>query len=138
LYQITGYFCNTTADPRVEKIGDISYLIESESGKVIYSFTAEFGGNATVSIGTPLSEDAMERTRCRARAFPVDGTLAKVANLLIESQETGTNELRAFIAAWSSLEIFVSAMFKAVYGRSVVPDHVIECFHVRQTLFQSS
>jgi hypothetical protein len=103
------------ADPRVEKIGDVSYLIESESGKVIYSFSIE-GPPVTLSVSTPLSEDAMERARSRARAFPVDRTLAKIANLLIESQETKTNELRAFIAAWSALEMFVSSLFKAVYG----------------------
>lgn len=101
-------------DPRIEKIRDISYLVEAESGKPIYSFTFQ-GGFVDASVASPLSEDVMERARIRARAFPVDGTLAKVANLLIESQERRTNELRAFVAAWSALEIFVSAMFKNIY-----------------------
>jgi len=42
------------ADTRIEKIRDVKYLIESESGKVIYSFTAKLG-NATPSLSIPLS-----------------------------------------------------------------------------------
>ena len=101
--------------PVLMKNGKVS-LIESESGKLIYSFTAEFGGNVTVSLASPLSEGAIEHARSRAQAFLLDGTLAKVANLLIESQELRTDGLRAFIAAWSALEIFISATFKAVYA----------------------
>jgi hypothetical protein len=102
------------ADTQIEKVGDVSYLVESQSGKYIYSFTAKFGG-AKLTLSSSLSKEGLEHAQERALAFPNEGTLAKVANLLIESQEIRTNELRAFIAAWSALEIFVTATFKAVY-----------------------
>ena len=43
--------------------------------------------------------------------------MCKVANLLIQSLETGTDELRSFIAAWAALEIFVNSQFKGEYDR---------------------
>lgn len=102
------------ADTRIEKVQDISFLIETKTKKPIYCFTAELG-TATVRVSTPLTDDIVKKARAHARAFPTDRKLARVADLLIESKEIGTNELRAFIAAWSALEMFVSSTFKTTY-----------------------
>jgi hypothetical protein len=41
--------------------------------------------------------------------------LARPVSLLITSLDNATDELQGFIAAWSALEIFVNATFKATY-----------------------
>jgi hypothetical protein len=102
------------ADGRIDKVGDVSCLVEPGTEKPIYSFSFAMG-LAKLSVAKPISADAIHRVRELLERLPRDGPLAKVVNLLIESQETTTNDLRAFIAAWSALEIFVAALFKATY-----------------------
>lgn len=102
------------ADTRIQKVRDISFLIEDKTKKPLYCFTAELG-TPTVRVSIPLTDDIVKKARAHARAFPTDRKLARVADLLIESKEIGTNDLRAFISAWSALEMFVNSTFKTTY-----------------------
>ena len=104
------------ADRRVQKVADVCYLVEPDTGKRIYSFTLE-GGTPTISISVLLSNEAIEHVRRQAPTLAADDTLAKIASLLMESLETRTSDLRSFVAAWAALEIFVNATFRAVYNR---------------------
>jgi hypothetical protein len=107
------------ADPQIERIGEVIYLVEPNSEKPIYTYTAEFGV-ARLSIASPLPEaiisDAAKRiSKIVDKKIIGDKTLARPVSLLITSLNRATDALQAFIAAWSALEIFVNASFKATY-----------------------
>lgn len=103
-------------DLRVKKVGDVSYLWESGTGKAIYSSTMN-AGRAVVSVSGPLQDETTEFVRIHAKRLCTDRPLSKVANLLIQSLETATDEIRSFIVAWAALEIFVNSLFKDRYDR---------------------
>ena len=48
------------ANTRVQKVGDVCYLVEPGTGKPIYSFT-EVGGTPTVSIIASVSSETIRR-----------------------------------------------------------------------------
>ncbi len=102
------------ADRQVEKIGEIVYLDDAENRKPIYSFTVSSGG-ARVSQSTPMTEDEISAAGPRVSALMADEAMARPVSLLQLSFDQRTDALQAFIAAWSALEIFVNANFKAIY-----------------------
>lgn len=69
-------------------------------------------GRPTVSIAMPASVKDLALAPRRATALAASPKLQKAASLLVESLDRGTSPLRAFIAAWSALEIFVNVAFK--------------------------
>lgn len=104
------------ADQRIQKVGDVSYLIEPDKGRPVYSFS--FTGRAVgLSISSTISQEAIEYAGQSAVAFLDDDTLAKVANLWVSSLNSDGADLRAFIAAWAALEIFINGMFKSTYDK---------------------
>jgi hypothetical protein len=102
------------ADPRVQKIGDVIYLVDPNTGKPIYTYEFQMGA-ARLSLASPLTQDAITAAAAMVLKLNADSTIARAAGLLITSLEQATDQLQAFIAAWSALEIFVNATFKATY-----------------------
>lgn len=102
------------ADRQIEKLGDVMYLIDPENEKPIYSFSIE-GGSPRISIASPLSDDVAAEAARHAPQIVGDRTLAKPASLLVTSLDQSKGSLQVFIAAWSALEIFINATFKATY-----------------------
>src|SRR3954447_26386013 len=99
---------------KIEKVGEVIYLVESDDGKPIYTFSAELG-SARGSVASPLSELIVANAAKRISKVMSDKTLLRPTSLLITSLNRTTDALQAFIAAWSALEIFVNASFKARY-----------------------
>lgn len=110
----SGLSLPATADRQVERIGEAIYLREAESGKPIYTFSFT-AGTARLSIAAPLAAEFATEVAQRAQKIRNDGAFGRPANLLITSLTRETDALQAFIAAWSALEIFVNATFKATY-----------------------
>jgi hypothetical protein len=102
------------ADRQIERIGEAIYLVDTESHKPIYSFSLT-AGSLRVSLASPLPEGMVAAARKRVSRIIGDKTLVRPADLFITSINQATDALQAFIAAWSGLEIFVNANFKATY-----------------------
>ena len=102
------------ADRRIEKIGDVVYLLDPENGKPIYTFNFQ-GGFARASVATPLTHSVIEESAALAPKIAANMKIARPVSLLITSLDDDTEKLQAFIAAWSAVEIFVNATFKATY-----------------------
>lgn len=109
-----GISLKDNADRRIEKVGDVVYLVDPENDKPIYAFTMQAGA-ARASIANPLSQDVITQAAARAPHLMTDRAMVRPVNLLITSLDQSTNELQAFIAAWAALEIFINATFKATY-----------------------
>jgi hypothetical protein len=105
----------TNADRRVEKTGDVVYLVDSDDGKPIYTFAFQ-GGSARASIASPLTQGIIAESAALAAKLATNKTMARPSSLLITSLDDATYELQGFIAAWSALEIFINGTFKATYG----------------------
>jgi hypothetical protein len=101
-------------DPSIQKVGEVIFLVDADSGKPIYTFAFQ-GHAARMSLAGPLAHDAIKGAAALATKLIVDDTIARSARLLTTSREQATDKLQAFIAAWSALEIFVNATFKATY-----------------------
>ena len=102
------------ADRQVEKVGEVIYLVDPDNGKPIYTFNIQ-GGAARFSLASPLTEDLVVDAGKRVSKVIGDKTLERPSSLFITSLNQATDTLQAFIAAWSALEIFVNASFKATY-----------------------
>lgn len=102
------------ADRQVEKVGEVIYLVDPDNGKPIYTFNIQ-GGAVGISLASPLTEDLVVDAGKRVSKVIGDKTLERPSSLLITSLNQATDALQAFIAAWSALEIFVNASFKATY-----------------------
>lgn len=100
------------ADRQVERVGEVVYLVDPESEKPIYAFTMSAGA-ARVSIASPMTADVIAEAGSRVARMMDDKAMARPASLLNTSFNQGTDALQGFIAAWSALEIFVNASFKA-------------------------
>jgi hypothetical protein len=102
------------ADRQIERIGEVIYLVDPDSEKPIYTYSAQIDA-PRLSIASPLTEAIISNAATRISKTIDDKTLARPASLLITSLNRATDALQAFIAAWSALEIFVNANFKATY-----------------------
>ena len=102
------------ADRKIEKIGEVVYLLDPDSGKPIYAFSFR-GGHARMSVASRLTQSAIRETAVLASKLSADNTLTRPKSLLVTSLDEAIDGLQGFIAAWSALEIFVNATFKATY-----------------------
>jgi hypothetical protein len=99
-----------------EAVAHGSYLITND-GKVVHSFSAEFGAmNAYVS--SPMNDDQIVRAAADIELILKSGNLGRTVRLHAQSLDRATDNFRAFISAWSALEIFVGKIF-AVYQREL-------------------
>jgi hypothetical protein len=104
----------TNADRQIESVGETIYLVEPDTEKPIYTFSVQMGA-PKLSLATPLSDAVVSEAAKRISKVISDKTLVRPASLLFTSLNRTTDPLQAFIAAWSALEIFVNATFKATY-----------------------
>lgn len=102
------------ADRQIERVGEVVYLVDPDSEKPIYTFSAGMGA-PRLSMVTPVTEAIVSDAAKRISKVVGDRTLARPTSLLITSINRATDALQAFIAAWLALEIFVNANFKATY-----------------------
>lgn len=102
------------ADHQIERVGEVIYLVEPGSEKPIYTFSVQIG-SPRLSIISPLSEAAVSDATKRIPRLFGDKTLGRPASLVVTSVDRATDALQGFLAAWSALEIFVNATFKATY-----------------------
>jgi hypothetical protein len=101
-------------DRQAEKLGEVVYLVESESDKPIYSFTMSMG-TARASLSSALTTDMISSAGNRVTTLLLDESMSRPMSLLNTSFDENTSPLQAFMASWSALEIFVNATFKATY-----------------------
>lgn len=111
---ILGLSLPTNADRQIERIGEVIYLVEPDTEKPIYTYTFEISA-PRLSIASALTEAVVSDAARRISKITDDKAFARPASLLITSLNRATDALQAFISAWSALEIFVNANFKATY-----------------------
>jgi len=97
----------------IKKVGDIAYFLDSQSGKPIYTLAFRGSARATVSGGADVAW--VKLAGGYSQQIASDKRMATVARLLVQSLETGSSNLRSFIAAWSALEVFTNVVFKDSY-----------------------
>jgi hypothetical protein len=102
------------ADHQIERVGEAIYLVDPDNGKPIYTFSVQ-GGSARLSVASPLTGEIVAAAGRRVSKVIGDKQLARPTSLLVTSLNRTTDALQAFVAAWSALEIFVNAGFKATY-----------------------
>lgn len=102
------------ADRRIEILGDVVFLIDPSDGKPIYDFSAQFG-EVRLSVASPLTGQVISEAAVLAPKLVTLKDMARPTSLLITSFEVTTDNLQAFIAAWSALEICVNTTFKSTY-----------------------
>lgn len=128
------------ADPRVSKVAEGMYLTSSDSDKPTYSFTFTAGA-LRVSVGTMLDKSSENRIASYAMRLFGDQNLQRVLDQFVQSLTEDKDEFRAFLAAWTALEIFINTMFKRTYERcwfeklrSVTPDSAQSYFDTIQSV----
>lgn len=101
-------------DRQYALVGETGYLTEPGRSEPIYSVgMVAMGGRASVS--NSLDTANAERIARQAAKLVEDGGLERSSRLLSLSHDQKTDELQAFLAAWSALEIFVQKSFSAQY-----------------------
>ena len=99
------------AEPRFDRVGESIYLV-NEDGRITYSMT--FTAGAVSAAVRRLAPDLPESVAMYASASRKKGSpdLTTVYSLLRSAVDGRTEPLRAFISAWSALEIFTNKVFK--------------------------
>jgi hypothetical protein len=105
---------SANADRKMERLGRVIYLVEPDHPKPIYTFTPELGA-LKLSLASPITGTVLSNVAKRIPKLGAEKALARPISLLTTSLDRRTDELEAFIAAWSALEIFVNATFKTTY-----------------------
>jgi len=114
---LAGLSIGGRGDYDFEAISSGSYLI-NDDGKVIHSFTAEVG-SVRAYVSAPLRDDQIARVRESIGLLKRSGELARVAGLYAQSINRATDNFRAFVSAWSALEILIGKIFP-IYHRELV------------------
>ncbi|MBA2588717.1 MAG: hypothetical protein H0U98_08850 [Alphaproteobacteria bacterium] len=102
-------------DRKCEKLAQVVYLKDAAS-KVIYALSMG-GGAVDAYTAGQLTDQAISDSGNLTGMLAADTVLTRSVSLLVASMEIGRDELEAFLIAWSALEIFVNASFKATYGQ---------------------
>lgn len=98
---------------RFERIASGSYLVDAD-GLVVHSISFSGGGQATVS--QVISDVHIEAMRAFIAPLRLAPELEQALDLHAQSLNRQETELRAFMAAWNSLEQFVKEVKKTRYG----------------------
>lgn len=91
------------------QVSDGSYLT-TEDGRVVHSASAEAGGLG-MYVSHRLSEEQKKRVQADIPLALGAGSLERVLRLHAQSLGKSTDNYRAFLAAWSALEILVAKLF---------------------------
>lgn len=99
-----------TGEPlEFRQLTDGSYLVAND-GKVVHSASFE-AGNVGVYVSRRLTKEQQTQvTRDMSLALEA-GTLERVMRLHAQSLNKATDNYRAFVAAWSALEILIAKLF---------------------------
>jgi hypothetical protein len=104
--------------PDIKRVAAANYSLRPGNPRLTYELRLEFG-SATMSISSPADEELIATlTDCigQLRAVGVEIALRLHKDALEESDDN----LRSFIAAWASLEIFASKVFSANFNSAVL------------------
>ena len=106
---ISSLSISTSPEYHAEKIASGTHFIDS-SDKLLYSFTMQ-GGRARMILAKPIDTEK-EKDISKVIGLSCGNALFKTPfRLLTQSLETTQDELRAFIAAWTALEILTNKIF---------------------------
>src|SRR5271157_4814314 len=94
----------------VERVSD-SVVFFRQDGKAIYAYAVS-GGAASCYVSRPIAAEAGDLIKTWYPKLVGNSALERVMRLLTASFESEGDTLRSFLAAWTSLEIFVSKVFK--------------------------
>lgn len=99
-----------TGDPlEFRQISDGSYLT-TDDGRVVHSASAETGALG-VYVSRRLTEEQKQRIEADIPLALGAGSLERVLRLYAQSLGKALDNYRAFLAAWSALEILVAKLF---------------------------
>lgn len=93
------------------RVADGSYLI-SDDGRVVHSASVEFSAGRGY-VSNQLSELQRGRVALDIPLALMAGSLERVLRLYAQSLNTSTDNYRAFIFAWTALEILIVKLFPA-------------------------
>jgi len=113
---LAGLRIGARGDYEFETISSGSYLIDNVQ-RIVHSFTAE-AGSLRAYVSSPLSAEQIVRVKNSIGLLNRSGELARVARLYSQSINRGTDNFRAFVSAWSALEILIGKIFP-VYQRKL-------------------
>jgi hypothetical protein len=85
-----------------------------DDGKRVYSLS--FSMSASLTVASPIASEAISDVAQWFERLGSEPGLRRVVHLLVSSLALGDDRLRAFLSAWSALEILVSKLF-AYYER---------------------
>jgi hypothetical protein len=102
--------------PTIEHVGDITFAIEPETLRPLYSVVVS--GSATLVLAASTSTTILEDAANYAGSLSKDDLLQSVVRLLSQSLQTHDN-LLAFLSAWGGLEIFIQKTFKSTYEQQI-------------------
>ena len=104
---------------QLEKIADGSYLL-APNGKIIHSFSEEVG-TITAYKSSPISDTQKTTIHQYIDQLSKETNLASVVPLFVHSLDRNTDSFRAFISAWSAMEILVNKIFD-VYESKLIEE----------------
>ena len=104
----------TNGSPETHFVGDIIYLT-GKDGLVIYPRTIKVG-SPTIVISSPIEKSTIEKANSYIPAMIGDRRIETAISLSVQSQKQKNDNLRSFIAAWSSLELIINRFSKSVWG----------------------
>jgi len=100
------------SDPRFDRLSESIYLITPDD-RVLYSLTFSAEG-ASLLVRAPTREmESLVGRYMLASATESGSDLSSVFGLLRAAVDGSAEPLRAFVAAWSALEIFTNKLFKS-------------------------
>jgi hypothetical protein len=102
----------SNASPDTHFIGDIVYL-EAKNDLLVYSKTLEMGAVGLIT-SSHLTDQATQAARQYLPAMMNEDRVEVAISLFVQSQKRENDNLRAFIAAWSALELLTNRLSKVV------------------------
>jgi hypothetical protein len=106
---LTALRLGTAEQLEFRQVSDGSYLTTDE-GRIVHSASAE-AGNLGMYVSRRLSEQQRERIAADIPLTLNAGSLERVMRLHAQSLNKATDNYRAFVAAWSALEILIAKLF---------------------------
>jgi hypothetical protein len=94
----------------LEKIAEGSYLLTPDN-KVIHSFSPEVG-TPSAYASSPINPAQISRIQQFISLISKKDDLASVARLFAHSLDRNANKFRAFVSAWSAMEILINKTFQ--------------------------
>ena len=101
----------------LRSFGTVDYAIEPDTKRLLYSLNMSVSSSMTML--THMTPEMTSEAARFADAIGQNDSVANTVRLLSLSARTDTDQLTAFLAAWSGLELFVQAVFKLHYEPQV-------------------